>query len=290
MELLLLLVLPLALLPLLAGDDDDDGGEEEARRTVEGGDGDDAITDETGADLLVLAGAGDDTVLLGDGDDRVFAGEGGDEVRSGGGDDEVFLAGGADVWIDSVPGDDPDAPDELDPEGDDLVRGGDGNDTLIAAGGSDDLRGDLGRDLLSGLEVQLGDPVGEDLRGTPDTLNGGFGADVLLGDDGDSLTGGGQGDAFVIARPTGPGEEIVVVEDATPGEDEVWLDADEGATGPIVLRQEADGVVVGTGGTDMALLAGRTIEEVGDGRLRIELLTTEAQFDAIVNGVGARPL
>ena len=126
---------------------------------------------------------GEDTLLGGEGDDQIFAGDDDDDANGGAGDDRIFLKDGDDR---SLPG----ADDTAD-AGDDFIRGGAGQDVIIDSQGSNELFGDLGRDVLIAV-----DAADED---TPDTLHGGYGADLLVGDNGDEMTGGKGADSFVVA-------------------------------------------------------------------------------------------
>jgi Ca2+-binding RTX toxin-like protein len=74
--------------------------------------------------------------------------------------------------------------------GDDKITGGGGEDYLIDWLGSDTLRGDLGNDLIVGLD--------DDGTSAPDLLDGGWGKDYIVGDDGDTLVGGGFDDEFNV--------------------------------------------------------------------------------------------
>jgi hypothetical protein len=86
----------------------------------------------------------------------------------------------------------------------DTLNGGDGDDELLAGGGNDYLTGALGADMLSGgdgvdavsyggnepLRLSIGDGAndgaageGDDIRGDVEGLTGGFGSDVLIGND-----------------------------------------------------------------------------------------------------------
>jgi Ca2+-binding RTX toxin-like protein len=117
----------------------------------------------------------------GSGDDRLELG------ASGGG---LFGGDGADTLLGS-------------PEHD-TMDGGDGNDELLAGAGNDYLSGGAGADLLSGgpdldevayggpepLQLSIGDGPndgapgeGDDIRGDVESLTGGRGDDLLIGDD-----------------------------------------------------------------------------------------------------------
>ena len=172
--------------------------------TIEGLGGDDVVAGEFGYDMLT-GDAGNDIVLGGGGTDLVDGAEGRD-----------LLYGGA---------------------GDDTVAGGDGNDLLFGSSGTDSLRGGDGNDTIVGLEY---DEISDDLATTApvlqsdiraafgnlvtqaqldrvsaavtsgsagergaDVLEGGLGNDLLIGDEGDTLTGGEGTDGFGVNYSAG---------------------------------------------------------------------------------------
>lgn len=149
--------------------------------------------------------ADDDPNIIdaGDGNDRVFTNEGDDSVMGGAGDDALFLGDGEDTTI--SPEDITDlafglyspvegmfsALDFSGDEGNDQIYGGDGADLLIDLEGSNTIYGGLGHDAIVAFDNGLNDD--------PDQLFGGFGDDYVLGDRGDSLTGGaGEFDTFGV--------------------------------------------------------------------------------------------
>ena len=91
-----------------------------------GGDGDDIITDLSGADVP-KGGAGDDAIDAGIGDDIVMGGTGKDVLNGGSGDNETFAG-----------------------EGDDFIIAGQGADAVFGDGGDDWIEGGSGQDLLQG--------------------------------------------------------------------------------------------------------------------------------------------
>jgi len=226
----------------LAGDD-----------RVSGGDGDDALFGGAGGDHLsggagndqASGGDGGDQILGDDGDDSLSGGEGWDFINGGLGNDRID--GGAtndELW--GLPGDD-------------TIFGSEGPDRLFGNEGADNLSGDqqhaesliVSDDLLVGGEdadLLVGDasatlfhfpyqqnlsppegggvpiPVGLGLSGVGanDTLEGGTGDDILIGDagfihagrGGNDLLLGGDGDdrmygdaytGFVTVGGVGPG-------------------------------------------------------------------------------------
>lgn len=150
-------------------------------------------------DVVVNAGAGNDTVLGGagkdslngdSGDDLIFGYRGADTLAGGMGDDTLY---GDDLGYNGI-------------AGDDMLRGQAGNDTLYGGArsdrleggdGADQLYGGLGGDNLSGGsgdDVLQGDDPGTNGN---DTLSGDAGNDQLFGGGGnDSLDGGSGNDAL----------------------------------------------------------------------------------------------
>lgn len=229
----LLGLLSVGLLAGLVSGSDDDGGEPppEASDVFEGTEGDDTVTSDGRPNLLfgdegddsLRAGAGADLVFGGAGDDELRGGEDGDILVGGAGDDQLFGWAGNDVMIGGA--------------GNDTLDASSGNDTLSGISGSNVLRGGAGDDFISGLDVpddwelyaegssdfdtlsnairtSYGPGVTDDMlataqqefnsaaplpeTGTSDLLEGGQGADTLIGDSGDRLVGGADTDLFVI--------------------------------------------------------------------------------------------
>ena len=181
--------------------------------TVDGGDGDDALTG--GNDNDTLKGGPGSDVLAGAGlDDRLDGGPGGDVLRGGDGHDILddgdaggllsgdLLNGGAgvdtvdysrrtgpltvDLQVDQVGGEAGES-DEL--RRIEAVKGGFGDDTLIGSGQRDILFGELGDDRLHGLANR-------------DSLSGGPGDDLL--------DGGSNRDNFDLFELPGGGQDRVV--------------------------------------------------------------------------------
>jgi Ca2+-binding RTX toxin-like protein len=185
--------------------------------TVDGGTGNDTIHGSNGADTL-LGGADDDSL---------FGGDGNDTLTGGAGTDHFFGEAGNDTMIWN-PGD-----------GTDVFEGGDGFDTAIVNGGAADevftatangnrvdfervSPGPFGIDIgtTEKLEVNLGAgndsftasgnlasliSVKVDGGAGNDTINGGNGADTLLGGDGnDFIDGNGGADTAFL----GAGDDV----------------------------------------------------------------------------------
>ncbi len=154
----------------------------------------------------------DDVADLGDGKQVAFGESGNDQIAGGAGDDEIFLAFGNDKSfidedLDGLPDDPVTAA-----MGDDFIRGGDGNDILIDGEGSNEIFGDLKSDFI---DVTENDPSATDAA---DTAYGGFGADTLVGDDGDILYGGENEDSFFVELD-GSSDDPVTIGDYEAGEE-----------------------------------------------------------------------
>ena len=175
-------------------------------------------SDHTAGVTVRLNGLADDGAA-GEGDNvlgpvtGIGGGSGNDLLEAGPRASGLFGGGGDDTLVGS-------------PERDTLI-GGDGDDQLLAGDGSDSLLGDAGADVLSGgpgldevsyygaapLRLSIGDGPndgaageGDDIRGDVEGLNGGFGDDILIGDDDPNrLMGFGGQD---VLRGEGGGDEL----------------------------------------------------------------------------------
>jgi Ca2+-binding RTX toxin-like protein len=195
-----------------------------------------------------VGGADDDTILGGGGND-ILAGEGGDDTIAGGTGTDVVRGG---AGADSLDG------------------GAEGGDVLSYAGATagvtvDLLRGegsggDAAGDTLAGFEVVQGGAGADSLvgGGGDDTLRGGAGADTLLGGGGDDrlvgaegpgatpsdgvnrLVGGIGDDAYIVA-----GADDIVVEQEAGGADTVFA-----GTGFTLAAEVEDLVLLATGAAD----------------------------------------
>lgn len=139
-----------------------------------------------------LAGTGEaDTITANAGDDTVWGKAGMDVILLGDGNDvygSTAMFGGTAV-------------DEF---GADSVDGGAGNDLILDWRGENTLAGGQGSDTLDGTTTLQRDALA-------DVLVGGGGRDTLVGDNGDTLTGGtGASDVFTLL----PGGKPVVLTDA----------------------------------------------------------------------------
>ncbi len=158
----------------------------------------DDVVGTDGRDQLNLGG-GDDTADGGAADDRLFGEDGNDQVWGGAGNDQIFLGEGNDSNYSLV---DPD-PEQV--AGDDFIRGGDGDDQIVDFLGSNTIYGDLGADLVDGVDGN-GEPESRD------ELYGGFGRDIIAGDNGDVMSGGADMDSFFVVLNAGPVEPAVITD------------------------------------------------------------------------------
>ncbi|WP_270729596.1 calcium-binding protein [Shimia sp. Alg240-R146] len=148
--------------------------------TIDGLGGDDRLVGLSGDDIM-SGDEGADTLLGGFGVDVLSGDAGNDLVKGGLGND--FLFGN---------------------EGDDTLVGSGGDDVLSAGNGSDQLEGGAGADILLSVEA-------DGAQGAADQLFGGADNDRLIGDDGDTMTGGDGVDRFEVV--VGVGAEPVVITD-----------------------------------------------------------------------------
>ncbi len=169
--------------------------------TIRTGDGNDVIdvAPDVEVNIIVDAGAGDDTIRTGAGNDRVDGGAGNDTIYTGAGDDYVFGNSGNDRISAGA--------------GNDVVYGGDGDDRLYGQNGNDFLDGGAGNDVIYG-------GAGNDI------LSGGLGDDRLEGHSGDDRIYAGAGNDII--SNTG-GSNVVY---AQVGIDQV--SASRGATNSVI--------------------------------------------------------
>lgn len=252
----LMLILPLALVALVASDSSDDGGTNSGDDFVEG----DQFETETDR---IDTGAGNDTVFAGFGEDLVFTGEGDDRAFGEEGTD--FLFGGA---------------------GDDFLRGGSEDDILFSGGGEDTLFGDVGDDVLqttdsfddAALDGNVNDPdaieavlTNPDLSfetGEADEANGGVGNDLLLFGGNDTVSGGPGDDLFATGIWVEPGNPATITDFEA---DEIIAFETDAATAPTVqFEEDTDGNVVLTAGGEVVVnLPGVTIADLSEDNLTV---------------------
>ena len=138
---------------------------------INGGMGNDVITDGSANDLLA-GGAGNDRLTASAGNDSLFGGTGNDMVFGGIGDD--LLSGGA---------------------GNDQLDGGSGNDTASYA----DARHDVKISIASNIGFATGSDSGTDTLLNIENVTGGAGRDVITGSNGANVIDGGAGNDKIFA-------------------------------------------------------------------------------------------
>jgi Ca2+-binding RTX toxin-like protein len=167
------------------------------------------------------------------GADLIYGGAGDDLVDGGSGNDTIWLGDGEDEMPDREDGFDLGPDFELSSAGNDQVTGGAGDDFLIDWLGSDTLRGDLGDDLIVGID--------NDGTTAPDRLEGGWGSDYIVGDDGDTISGGGGSfDEYNLVLNERD-DAAVMITDFDSATEHLFLSVDEqafaGATGDDLTMQ-----------------------------------------------------
>ncbi|MTB09551.1 MAG: hypothetical protein F2932_02365 [Actinobacteria bacterium] len=121
------------------------------------------VTGTSGADVIVVRGAGIHTVNAGSGNDVICGSIGNDRINAGAGND--YIAGNA--GIDTLAGG----------AGNDVIAGGSGPDSISGGAGNDSIKGESGSDSLAGNAGN--DRISGDAGN--DTLSGGAGGDNLDG-------------------------------------------------------------------------------------------------------------
>lgn len=255
----------------------------DANETISAYGGNDDVNGGGGDDILKLAwgndsgagGTGNDDLSGGAGNDVLNGGPGNDVIRGGAGSDVVgsyaqavdrFVSSGGNMWMTEAEISSAKtfmARDGNSDQGDDTISGGDGNDFLTDFSGDNSISGGLGIDFISTLDSGAGAGTGVD------TLDGGFGKDVLQGDDGDIMTGGAGVDTFsVVAAETA--ERAVQITDFEAGEAiRVYV---EGAKDTDKLTVETEG------STAKIMLDDRVIATVDN-------ISTAAQLSALKSAI-----
>ncbi len=189
-----------------------------------------AETDEAGN---ILNDDFNDTIVIDDYTHAVFA---------RGGDDTIGFAEGAetedrDIRVLAGAGDDVVAMGL----GDDSISGGLGNDVIEGGGGSDEINGGYGNDVITTLD--------DDPGANADIVDGGNGADTLIGDNGDALTGGAGVDAFTVDM-TDVDNGVVTINDFDPATETLAVqylaDNNPAPTVTVSVAQDATGAPLGT--------------------------------------------
>lgn len=191
-------------------------GDAQANRLYGSG-GDDSLDGRAGADRL-YGGYGDDGLAGGDGDDNLYGEAGSDTLDGGAGNDELSGGDGDDA-LDGGDGDDEldgGYGDDLlnDGAGADLISGGVGLDTIIVAadaandtfdGGEDGALLDYtGAQSTISVDLELGTAIsaafGSDTLVSIYDVNGGEGADTILGSEFVNFIRGSSGDDEIDGR------------------------------------------------------------------------------------------
>lgn len=232
------------------------------------GDDEDNVFYDAGGDesFNIQARGGNDRIdLNGTGDDVIFAGDGADDVDSGDGDDKVYLGKGDDYFGDIGGRNDPDY------GGDDLVRGGGGSDALYSISGSDTLFGDTGRDLVSSLDIL---PQFDGVEARPDMAYGGAGNDIMIFDDGDTVSGGTGVDSFdlhvasknataVTITDYDPEQETLEIRFAGPNPLTSVNDFEDQPTfDDLTFSQDGDDTLIALNGQVLAIMKNTDVDDV----------------------------
>jgi Ca2+-binding RTX toxin-like protein len=248
---------------------------------------DDLIVDAGAGNDIVLAGAGDDLISGGTGDDLLDGGEGDDALQGGDGNDRLigglgddFLFGGA--GSDTLVGG----------EGNDLLDGGDGIDTADYSAETDGVTVDLstgkaigdgiGRDTLAGIETVIGG-AGDDVLigdGKANVLSGGAGNDHLIVSDGDTAVGGDGDD--LIEGTAGNFNQIAVSGGA--GYDTVKLTGANTASGAVAQPAGIEHLVVEGGNWQVAGSAGYDTIALNGGKVISGLVVDKTDEVTIAAG------
>jgi Ca2+-binding RTX toxin-like protein len=240
--------------------------------SLSGGTGDDTLVGEAGNDSL-SGGGGQDLVVGGDGrdtlsgdmgDDLLYGGAGRDSLSGGGGNDVLFAGSGSDY-----------------------LYGGAGDDILISV---DDLRfglpdagviaryGSQAASLFPEVAGDIAQRMDQTVHswslteGGKDVLNGGVGNDFLLGDRGDSLTGGAGTDTFATVYDRGA--PPVHILDFNPHQDDLLVYANDPATATITLNGQVNpgATTVLLNGKQVAILQGTDVSAMSVAMVHLQRL------------------
>src|SRR5262245_16565477 len=162
--------------------------------TLKGGYGDDQLTDSFGDVTYLYGGSGNDVLISYSGRSYLYGGPGDDGLQAGGSGISALYGGDGNDWLAGGLGDDT----LVGGTGNDTLGGSDGRDTLVGNDGNDKLNGGYGDDFLYGeagndeLEGWYGNDFLYGATGD-DTLKGDEGLDRLYGEDGNDKLDGGRG-------------------------------------------------------------------------------------------------
>ena len=250
-------------LDLRDGDDFAVVGANVAPTTMLGGDDDDNLTSDNGADAM-LGGEGDDVL-----DDSGDGAGGADTIDGGGGADQLFLGRGNDTVNGGA--------------GADTVELGSDDDTVRLDDLANDGQGAEAKNLHSDLEVVDGGGGGDTLfgNGAANTLLGGAGNDVIDGGAGDDTL---EGDGGADDLAGGQGSDTVSYPEAAA--QRITLDGvrDDGAAGEDNTRADIENVAAGPGND---VVVGNASANALDGGPGDDRLDGGAGVDAFLGGTGA---
>ncbi len=245
----------------------------EGADSLRGGAGGDILVGESGNDELsgqadgdlLIGGAGNDTLGGGDGNDSLISGPGSDRLFGGVGSDELFSISGADSLFGGA--------DE------DLIIGLDARDAADAEA----LVSRVGDLLPSALDSNFGAAGSAELARVQDSLtlattnraadvlDGGDGDDVLVGDLGDTMTGGLGTDEFEVYVESGAAP--VTVTDFDTAAETMFVLVENLTTQVLSLTDGAGGAEVRVDGTVVAVLQGILAANVDPASVILEAVT-----------------
>lgn len=263
------------------------------------GSGNDKLTaSEVEDDLVIDAGAGDDTVLSGAGDDLIRGGAGNDALDGGDGDDAIRGGDGDDRLVGGL--------------GDDFLFGDAGNDRLIGGAGNDVLDGGDGIDTADysaeteGVTIDLaagkanGASIGRDTLSNIEIVVGGSGNDVLIGDGKANVLSGGAGDDRLVVSDGdtavgGDGDDLIegiagnfnqIAVSGGAGDDTVKLTGADTASGAVAQPAGIEHLVVEGGNWQVAGSAGYDTIALNGGKLISGLVIDKT--DEVTIGAGGK--
>lgn len=244
--------------------------------TVYGGLGNDVIYGNDGNDFIIGAEGNDrvfgrndhDFIIGGAGNDALNGGAGNDVISGGIGQDKLYGEDGNDI-LDGGDGNDR----IYGQAGDDLINGDAGNDAIYTGTGDDEVNGGDGDDRIfieGGTNIVNGgggnDIILADSDNQVDTINGGEGNDLLIGNNGNDIINGDAGNDRIEGGnghdtlDGGDGDDKIFGED---GNDIIY--AGDGVQ-DFVYSGNGNDTVYGEGGADKILgEAGDDILNGGDG-------------------------
>lgn len=196
-----------------------------------------------------IAGSDHDDRIYGDGADQMILPHHGDDFASGGGGDDTIsdLPWDHEATMTTVGPINPDW-------GSDTFLGQAGDDRILANGGADEVSGGEGNDTINTVDLHPKSPW------APDLVTGDAGDDWLIGDDGDTLSGG-EGQDFFSAVVEEDKDQPVLVTDFEKGETLEILLVDAGLFNPDgslptpELRDSSDGAILSVSGHDAVIFA-----------------------------------